>query len=113
MKHPELLILLVPFTVAAVVVLCYRGLQSDLDKRVALIETGTNVYSLTADCHYTSGVARADSRNYAEGINDALDTFLLLSLEQRLMNTNRSYDEMAEIVCERMRVKRTELGKPK
>jgi len=69
--------------------------------------------SVTCHYHYTSGVVRVDSRDYAEGVNDALDTFVLLNLEQQLQHTNRTYGEMAEIVCERMKVKRTELGKSK
>lgn len=92
------------------------------DEKVMPIVTRTNVYSLAAatnlnslvaNCRYTNKVAWVNSKDYAEGINDALDTFMLLSLEQRLMNTNRTLDEMAMIVCERMKVKRTELGKPK
>lgn len=43
---------------------------------------------------------------YAKGVNDALDTIMLLDLEQELQGTNRTWGAMAEIVCERLRVER-------
>ena len=43
---------------------------------------------------------------YAKGANDALDAIILLSLEQRLQGTNRTWGAMAEIVCERMNIER-------
>jgi len=43
---------------------------------------------------------------YAKGANDALDAIILLSLEQRLHGTNRTWGAMAEIVCERMNIER-------
>jgi len=44
---------------------------------------------------------------YVQGVNDALDTIALLNLEQHLINTNRSFGEMSEIVCSRLHVPRT------
>ena len=43
---------------------------------------------------------------YAKGANDALDAIILLSLEQSLQGTNRTWGAMAEIVCERMNIER-------
>ena len=43
---------------------------------------------------------------YAKGANDALDAIILLSQEQRLQGTNRTWGAMAEIVCERMNIER-------
>ena len=43
---------------------------------------------------------------YAKGANDALDAIILLGLEQRLQGTNRTWGAMAEIVCDRMNIKR-------
>ena len=48
------------------------------------------------------------ARPYGEGVNDALDTITLLSLEQRMVETNRTWGAMAEIVCERLSVERVE-----
>lgn len=41
---------------------------------------------------------------YEQGANDALMGFALLNLEQQLQGTNRSFVEMFEIVCGRLRV---------
>lgn len=47
---------------------------------------------------------------YKKGANDALDTIMLLALEQRLEGTNRPWGTMAEIVCCRLRVKRSPIA---
>ena len=44
---------------------------------------------------------------YAKGVNDALDAIKLLSIEQQLEATNRTWGAMADIVRERLHV-----GKP-
>jgi len=44
--------------------------------------------------------------NYAKGVNDALDTIMLLGLEQELQGTNRSWGAMADIVRKRLRVEK-------
>ena len=46
------------------------------------------------------------SPTYAQGVNDALDAITLLSLEQRLEGTNRTWGAMADIVRERLHVVR-------
>lgn len=43
---------------------------------------------------------------YMQGANDALDALALLALEQQLQGTNRTWGEMARIVCDRMGVER-------
>jgi len=43
---------------------------------------------------------------YAKGVNDALDAITLLSLEQRLEGTNRTWGAMADIVRERLHVEK-------
>jgi len=43
---------------------------------------------------------------YAKGVNDALDAITLLSLEQRLDGTNRTWGAMADIVRERLHVEK-------
>jgi len=41
---------------------------------------------------------------YDKGVNDALTTMMLLSLEQQLQETNRTWSEMADITRERLHV---------
>lgn len=43
---------------------------------------------------------------YAKGVNDALDAIALLSLEQRLEGTNRTWGAMADIVRKRLQVEK-------
>ena len=43
---------------------------------------------------------------YAKGVNDAIDAITLLSLEQRIQGTNRTWGAMADIVRERLHVER-------
>ena len=57
--------------------------------------------------HYGKDIfAERETNAYAKGVNDALDAIMLLSLEQRLEGTNRTWGAMAEIVCERMNIER-------
>lgn len=53
----------------------------------------------------------ANTSDYAKGVNDALDTIALLSLEQQLQGTNRTWGTMGEIVCSRLRVERQIVGR--
>jgi hypothetical protein len=46
------------------------------------------------------------SSAYERGVNDALDAITLLSLEQRLEGTNRTWGAMADIVRERLHVEK-------
>jgi hypothetical protein len=48
--------------------------------------------------------------SYADGVNTALDSFILLNLEQQLDGTRRPMGEMAEIVCKRLKVPRRNLA---
>jgi hypothetical protein len=44
---------------------------------------------------------------YTKGANDALDRMVLLDLEQQLQGgSNRNWNTMAEVVCERLSVQR-------
>lgn len=46
-------------------------------------------------------------KTYQEGVNDALEAVALLSLEQSYQKINRPWNEMIDIVCARLQVKRT------
>ena len=50
------------------------------------------------------------SSGYEHGVNDALDCFMLLNLEQDLQRTNRTMGAMGEIVAQRLSVKRFRPG---
>lgn len=51
-------------------------------------------------------VISISNETYTKGVNDALDRIMLLDLEQRLQGTNRSWETMAEVVCERLGIQR-------
>ena len=51
-------------------------------------------------------VVRVQQNEYERGVNDALDAIMLLDLEQKLTPTNRTWGAMAELTCERLKVKR-------
>lgn len=55
---------------------------------------------------YTNALVRVQQNDYERGVNDALDAIILLDLEQNLTHTNRTWGAMAEVVCERLKVKR-------
>ena len=58
---------------------------------------------------YTSCLATnryMSANDYANGVNAALDAIILLSLEQQLQGTNRTWGAMAEIVCKRLSIER-------
>lgn len=46
-------------------------------------------------------------RSYQDGVNHALEAAALLSLEQQIQGTNRTWATMAEIVCQRLGVENT------
>ena len=45
-------------------------------------------------------------RGYAHGVNTALDSVMLLDLEQKLQGTNRNWGAMADVVRGRLGVKK-------
>jgi hypothetical protein len=46
------------------------------------------------------------NEEYARGVNSALDSIMLLDLEQKLYETNRTWGAMADVVCQRLKVER-------
>ncbi len=51
----------------------------------------------------TAGPCAAE---YGRGVNNALDAISLLDLEQKMKGESRTWGEMAEIVCRRLKVER-------
>ena len=49
-------------------------------------------------------VEKYENNDYAKGVNAALDAIMLLSLEQDLEGTNRTWGAMADIVRSRLHV---------
>jgi len=50
-------------------------------------------------------LSKGEYTSYEQGVNDALNAFALLNLEQDLQNTNRTFGEMNKIVKQRLGVK--------
>ena len=79
--------------------------------RLARIERDLAAPAEVEESAPTSVSVHSACVEYAKGVNDALDTISLLSLELKLEGERKNWGEMSEIVCNRLRVERAPLRK--